>query len=94
MTRVIIAVVGALGLAFVWRAAQLYQGSDPLAYRMVLLIGVGMLAGLVELMLRATRTRRRRTQTPRRRTTRAAGQAGAAALGHGFKRACSRIDEG
>ncbi len=58
MTRVIIAVVGALGLAFVWRAAQLYQGSDPLAYRMVLLIGVGMLAGLVELMLRATRVAR------------------------------------
>ena len=58
MTRVIIAVVGALGLAFVWRAAQLYQGSDPLAYRMVLLIGVGMLAGLVELLLRATRVAR------------------------------------
>ncbi len=55
MTRAIILIVGALGLAFVWRAAGLYQATDPLAYRLVLLIGVGLIAGVIELSFRATR---------------------------------------
>jgi hypothetical protein len=55
VTRAIIAAVGALGLVFVWRAAALYQENDPFAYRLVLLIGVGLIAGLIELLSRATR---------------------------------------
>jgi hypothetical protein len=55
MTRAAVLIAGAIGLALVIRAALFYSGVDPLAHSLVLLIGLGLSLGLVELTLRATR---------------------------------------
>ena len=53
MTRAAVLIAGAIGLALVARAAILYRGVDPLAHWLVLLIGLGLVLGLVELAMRA-----------------------------------------
>lgn len=44
---------GALGMGIVWRTASYYAGADPLAFWLVVAMGLGLAAGLVELSLRA-----------------------------------------
>ena len=62
MTRVAVLFFGAIGLALVARAASFYRDSDPLAHALVILIGLGLVLGLVELLQRATRAVRLTTE--------------------------------
>lgn len=54
MSRIAVLITGAIALALVARAASIYRGGDPLAFGLVLLIGVGLVLGVAELLLRAT----------------------------------------
>ncbi len=54
MTRAAVLLAGAIGLALVARAAMFYRGVDPLAYPLVILIGIGLVLGVIELLTRAS----------------------------------------
>lgn len=58
MTRAAVLLTGAIAVALVARAASIYRGTDPLAFALVLLIGVGLLLGLAELLVRAGQAER------------------------------------
>ena len=53
MTRAAVLLTGAIAIALVARAASIYRGADPLAFALVLLIGVGLCLGIAELLIRA-----------------------------------------
>ena len=55
-TLLAIAGPGALGLWVVGRTASHYASTDPIAYAIAWLIGLGLVAGLTELALRTIRT--------------------------------------
>src|SRR4051812_29020090 len=55
MKRAVVLAIGSVGLAIVLRAAAFYRHADGLALALVALIGVGLVSGLAELLVRLSR---------------------------------------
>ncbi len=66
MTRIAVLVCGGIGVAVVARAAAFYRSVDLLSFALVLLIGVGFVAGIGELLLRASKAHRLHNELSKR----------------------------
>lgn len=55
MTRIAILIAGALGTVILARTAAFYQGEDPLAFGVVMLMAVALFCGVAELLMHAQR---------------------------------------
>ncbi len=53
MTRIAILIAGAMGTVILARTAAFYQGEDPLAFGVVMLMALALMAGIAELLMHA-----------------------------------------